>query len=77
VDDDYCSQAIADGGPGELAIIIDELNLIEFVDLNGNQQYTMEYNAVTITLHRCRLEQKIIHSSSIVYRNLSSAVTSG
>jgi hypothetical protein len=42
----YClnSQAIADGGPGELAIIIDELNLIEFVDLNGNQQYTMEYN---------------------------------
>lgn len=42
----YClnSQAIADGGPGELAIIIDELNLIEFVDLNGNQQYTVEYN---------------------------------
>jgi hypothetical protein len=42
----YClnSQAIADGGPGELAIIIDELNLIEFVDLNGNQQYTMKYN---------------------------------
>ena len=36
--------AIADGGPGELAIIIDELNLIEFVDLNGNPQYNIAYN---------------------------------
>ena len=44
VEDGYYSQAIADGGPGELAIIIDELNLIEFVDLKGNQQYTMKYN---------------------------------
>ena len=36
--------AIADGGPGEFVIIIDELNLIEFVDLNGNQQYNIAYN---------------------------------
>lgn len=41
--------AIADGGPGELAINIQELNLIEFVDLNGNHQYTTSYSPGNVT----------------------------
>jgi DNA-binding beta-propeller fold protein YncE len=44
------SPAIAEWGPGELAIIMNELNVVEFVDFkNGNQQYTTAYHQGNVT----------------------------
>jgi DNA-binding beta-propeller fold protein YncE len=43
------SPTIVEGGPGEHAIIINELNVIEFVDLNGHQQSTKPYKSGNVT----------------------------
>jgi hypothetical protein len=43
------SPAIAEGGPGEHAIIISETHVIKFVDLNGHQKSALPYNSGNVT----------------------------
>ena len=43
------SPAIAEGGPGEHAIIISEIHVITFLDLNGHQKSALPYNSGNVT----------------------------
>jgi hypothetical protein len=43
------SPAIAEGGPREHAIIISEIHVIKFLDLNGHQKSALPYNSGNVT----------------------------
>jgi hypothetical protein len=45
----FDSTAIAEGGPEEHAIIISEIHVIKFVDLNGHEKSALPYNSGNVT----------------------------